>query len=439
MLFRFCLYGFLKNQRYFEPFLMLVFLQQGFSFFLIGLLYACRDLTVNLLEVPSGAIADSFGRRGSMMFSFAAYIASFAVLGFAPSAGVVWLVFVGMFLYGIGDTFRTGTHKAMIFEWLRLNGRSEERTKVYGITRSWSQIGSAVSGLIAAAFVLASGNFHYVFYFAIIPYLLNLINFAGYPKQLDGEHEKARTIGQSVERLKASLGKAIGERRLRRLMVESMGWEGFFGATKDYLQPLLQSLAVASLAFWMAGQGTEPVLSAETATPGWLNDSRKTALLIGPVYAVLFLMSAWGSRMSHRVGDWCGGVELATRPLWFVTIVIFAVITIGAWLEIAWVLVGAFVVLHVFKNIWRPILISRFDTLSEAHEGATILSLESQSQRAATMVLAPLMGLIIDHASAPSTISRFWPIGVVGGAIAITMYLSTDRHADGGVSSTEEA
>ena len=29
MLFRFSLYGFLKNQRYFEPFLVLVFLEKG--------------------------------------------------------------------------------------------------------------------------------------------------------------------------------------------------------------------------------------------------------------------------------------------------------------------------------------------------------------------------------------------------------------------------
>ena len=88
MLFRFCLYGFLKNQRYFEPFLMLVFLDQGFSFFLIGLLLACRDLTVNLLEVPSGAIADSFGRRGAMVISFVAYIISFLILATATGTAL---------------------------------------------------------------------------------------------------------------------------------------------------------------------------------------------------------------------------------------------------------------------------------------------------------------------------------------------------------------
>jgi len=216
MLFRFCLYGFLKNQRYFEPFLMLVFLDHGFCYLTIGLLLALRDLTVNVLEIPSGAIADSFGRRGSMVVSFIAYIICFLVLGMADSLG---LFFLGMFLFGIGDTFRTGTHKSMIFEWLRLQERTSERTAVYGITRSWSQIGAAISGIIAAGFVLISGNYESVFLFATIPYAINLVNLWTYPAQLDGDHEKATTLGESVRRLKVSLLKSVSQPKLRGLML----------------------------------------------------------------------------------------------------------------------------------------------------------------------------------------------------------------------------
>ena len=136
MLFRFSLYGFLKNQRYFEPFLVLIFLEKGLSFFLIGLLIGFREVAVNLLEIPSGAIADLFGRRKSMILSFVAYIASFAVFGLARNIG---LLFVAMSLFAVGEAFRTGTHKAMIFTWLRLQDRTDERTKVYGYTRSWSK------------------------------------------------------------------------------------------------------------------------------------------------------------------------------------------------------------------------------------------------------------------------------------------------------------
>ncbi len=74
MLARFCLYGFVKNQKYFEPFLFLAFLEKGLSFTQIGLLIGFREICINLLEVPSGAVADVLGRRRAMIFSHLAYI-----------------------------------------------------------------------------------------------------------------------------------------------------------------------------------------------------------------------------------------------------------------------------------------------------------------------------------------------------------------------------
>jgi MFS family permease len=84
MLFRFSLYGFLKNQQYYEPFIILAFLEKGLSFSLIGILIGFRELAKILLEIPSGAAADLYGRRRSMIISFSAYIVSF-VLRFAPA------------------------------------------------------------------------------------------------------------------------------------------------------------------------------------------------------------------------------------------------------------------------------------------------------------------------------------------------------------------
>ena len=57
MLFRFCLYGFLKNQQYYDPFLILAFLQKGLSFAAIGVLISFRAICVNLMEIPAGAVA----------------------------------------------------------------------------------------------------------------------------------------------------------------------------------------------------------------------------------------------------------------------------------------------------------------------------------------------------------------------------------------------
>ena len=117
MLFRFCLYGFLKNQRYFEAFFLLIFIQKNLSFTLIGLLIGFREIGINILEIPSGAVADVLGRRKSMIVSFFAYIFSFLLFGISHT---VWILFVAMFFYSVGEAFRTGTHKAIIFNWLLL-------------------------------------------------------------------------------------------------------------------------------------------------------------------------------------------------------------------------------------------------------------------------------------------------------------------------------
>ena len=77
--YKFCIYGFLKNLRFFEPFLILFFLEKGLSFFQIGTLYAIREITINILEIPTGIVADSLGRRRTMIFSFIAYIISFII------------------------------------------------------------------------------------------------------------------------------------------------------------------------------------------------------------------------------------------------------------------------------------------------------------------------------------------------------------------------
>ena len=71
--YKFCAYGFLKNLRFFDAFIILFFVDKGMSFLQIGILYSFKEITINILEMPTGVIADSFGRRRSMIFSFGGF------------------------------------------------------------------------------------------------------------------------------------------------------------------------------------------------------------------------------------------------------------------------------------------------------------------------------------------------------------------------------
>jgi MFS family permease len=405
MLFRFSLYGFLKNQRYFEPFLVLFLLKKGLSFFLIGLLIAFREVMINLFEIPSGAIADVWGRRMCMILSFAAYIGSFLVFGMAQHLA---LLFLAMFLFAIGEAFRTGTHKAMIFTWLRLQGRAEERTRVYGYTRSWSKFGSAASVILAAVFVIASDNYAYIFYFTIIPYLLGIVNFLGYPKELDGQTDKGASLLKIVQHLREALRASLARARLRAVISESMGFEGVFHAVKDYLQPILKATAIVALA--------RLVIFAD------LSETQQTALLVGSVYFALHVLSGVASRQAHRVEGAAGDEDAAAHVLWGVGGIVFVGIAVAAYWEFSVILIAAFVLLHVLQNFWRPIQISRLNAHSSESQGATVLSIESQARGVATMVIAPLLGLAVDWVRLHEFGGAFWPAGVLGGLVALVFF-----------------
>jgi len=423
MLKRFSLYGFLKNQQYYDYFLLLAFRQMGLSYFMIGVLIAFREIMVNIMEIPSGAIADLRGRRRSMIFSFAAYIISFATFGLTGTAAMegrlaqhtlIPFLFLAMTFFAIGDAFRTGTHKAMIFMWLYIHGRSDERTRVYGYTRSWSKIGSAVSVILACLFVFTTSNFIYVFFFAIIPYLFSIINFLGYPKELDGKIAEDLSIGKMVRHLKETLVVSVRQASLRRLILESMGFEGFFKAFKDYLQPILKAAAIPLTAFLFSGIQ--------------LTDEQKSVVLIGPVFFVLFVLSALASRNAYRLVESPGREEVTARMLWGWSVVIFLLLLPAMYYGIHWVMIAGFVVLYVIQNLWRPVLISRFDAHSDKASGATILSIESQAKSSSTMIIAPILGLAIDLARNHGIgASQFWPVGVLGLMIASGFFLTAKK------------
>ena len=398
MLFRFSAYGFLKNQQYYEPFLMLVFLEKHLSFTAIGLLYGFRELSVNVMEVPSGVVADLCGRRGSMVLSLSAYIGSFLVFGLS---GTTWHLFVAMFLFAVGEAFRTGTHKSMILEWLRVQGREGEKTKTYGYTRSWSKMGSAAAALIGPGIVLATGRFSHTFLFAIVPYVLGIINFLGYPRELEGHREAAPSAREMARHLFAAFARAFTHLRLLRVLLESMSYEGTYKVVKDYVQPVIRQMALAL-----------PVFAAMAV-------NRRTALLVPIVYVPLYVLSSVASRRSSWFADRFGGESRAARRLWLVAFMVFVPIALALWFQVLWLAAVGFVVLALVENLWRPITVTRVDNETDAKMGATMLSIESQAKSLGAMVLAPLLGLAVDRLGASPEQPALWVVGLVGVAVTL--------------------
>ena len=398
MLPRFCLYGFLKNQRFFEPFLLLALLDKGLSFFAVGLLVGFREIALAVMEIPTGAVADALGRRWAMILSHVGYVASFLTFYFAGSLPVL---FLAMFAFSIGEAFRTGTHKAIIFGWLQHEGREEEKTLVYGFTRSWSKIGSAVNALIAAGLLIWLEDYDVVFLASAVPAALNVVNFLTYPRYLDFDPTSEAERPGVLRMLLAGLRQCWTRRTLRGLLVEAAAFDGFYKVAKDYLQPLLRQTALAL-----------PLLLT------W-PDVGRTALLVGIVYAALELLSSAASRKAEAWRVFSGGEEPAAKRLWWLFGGAFACLFLT---PLGWdaVSIAGFVLAAIFYNLWRPIMVSRVASHVEGASMATVLSVESQSKTLLAAVLAPLVGLAVD-AVGPEY--RLIPIAAAGVLLGVAMGL----------------
>lgn len=376
--YKFCMYGFLKNLRFFEPFLILFLLEKEISFLQIGTLYAVREILINILEIPSGVFADVFGRKRSLMISFIFYIISFIVFFYS---NVYYLMLIAIIFYAIGDAFRTGTHKAMIFEYLRLNSWEDQRANYYGNTRSWSQVGSAISSLVAAAIVFYSGNYTSIFIYSIIPYLADFMLISSYPNALDGKTTNltSKNIKQQFLKIIRDFAFTFKHIKVLKAISNLSVHSGFHRAIKDYLQPVIQTFALSI-----------PVLF-------YFSDKQKTAVLIGLLYFMIYLLTAMASRNAGAFKDKIKSNERALNITMYIGFSMAFFSGLLFHYNFFIISIVLYVLIYIIENLRNPIGVEYVSNLFNDKVLATALSTNSQAKSLLAALMAPLLGFFADQ------------------------------------------
>jgi len=375
--YKFCLYGFLKNLKFFEPFLILFFIEKGLSFLQIGTIYAAGEITKYIFEIPTGIIADAVSRRRTMILAFIFYIISFIIYFFSTQ---YLFFFIAVIIFSFGEGFRTGTHKAMIFEYLQLKGWNDQKVHYYGHTRSWSQMGSALSSLIAASIVFFSGSYKFIFIYSTIPYLLDLLLMISYPKELDGNLVKLE--GRKISRnFKIVIKEFILSLKKKFILVGITNlsvYSGFYKAVKDYLQPVLKTFALALPIFIL------------------LEDKQRSAIVIGIVYFIIYFLTSYASRKSGNTADKFKNINL---PLNITLVVGFAMgILAGVFynLQFTFLAILFYLGIYLIENLRNPMGVSYVSEMFDQDILATALSAKSQAKTIAAAIIAPLLGYFAD-------------------------------------------
>ncbi len=371
--YKFGLYGFLKNLRFYEAFLILFFLEKGIDYLKIGLLYSVREITIVLFEIPGGLVADVLGRRKTLMASFFVYILSFVTFYFSNHFG---LMLLAMALFALADAFRSGVHKAMIFQYLTLRGRAMQKTDYYGHTRSWSQTGSAIASLVAGAMVFYYGSYRIIFAISVVPYFLDMLLIWSYPRYLDGEFstKNKKSVRKKLTEVWKAIVTSLREFSLLRILTSLSLHTGYYKAVKDYIQPVMVSLAI-----------TLPWLPL-------LREKQKSALVVGSIYFFLYLLTAQTSRSSGR---FLKKFAHFSRPmnLTMITGIVLGLIA-GVFYLLHWYALSilGFVLIMLNENLRKPIGIAFVTGTSNDKAAASVLSIQSQAQSLFAAIMALVIG-----------------------------------------------
>ncbi|WP_411157334.1 MFS transporter [Nocardia farcinica] len=147
-----------KGSREFVPLYALyalLFADHGLTTAQISSLFALWSITSFVLEVPSGAWADTVSRRGLLVLSGALVAAAFTVWTAAPS----YLGFaLGFVLWGVAGALESGTFEALIYDDLAARERAGEYARVMGYARAAAE-GAVVVAILAAAPLYAVGGY----------------------------------------------------------------------------------------------------------------------------------------------------------------------------------------------------------------------------------------------------------------------------------------
>jgi len=380
---RFKFYGFFKNLRFFEPFLLLIFLAWDVNLFQIGILIAIQEAIIFIFEVPSGLLADNRGKKTELLICFIFYIISFVFYFLGPA---YIMLIGGAIFFGLGEAFRSGTHKAMEMQWMEKEGLLEYKTFIYGTTRSYSLYGSAISSVLAIVFILNLPASRWIFIITIIPYVVDFILIASYPSYMNKhvyKGEKLSYLRELIDSFK-SLKIIFTDKRLRKGIFSSSSYNATFKSLKDYIQPIMKILIVVLLiSFSLNPQDEEFYL----------------VFILGLIYTIFYLISSISSKNAHKIQNNFKSSKSAMDWLFYFFAIIVLLQAFFIWYEIPILIIVLYLLIYVLYNARKPIGVDYLGDLMDKEQRATILSVEAQLKSILVMIFAPIFGYIAEYYS----------------------------------------
>ena len=379
------------------PVAVLLMLSRGLSLTEIGLVWSAQGFVVLALELPTGGLSDSLGRRPTLVVATVVGILSLSTLYLAHSFA---MFFAAMVLQGIYRALDSGPLESWYVDATLAADPGARIESGLGAGSAALSVAIAAGALLSGALVAlaplpAIETLALPLLVALILYVVNLVAISGLMREV-AQPRGVRAVARSVRAVPGVVRDGLGLLRSSRVLLALVMVEGLWGfamVTFEQLFPIRLSNVVGS--------------------------TDNAAAMMGPVSSAAWFASAGGAAVIATISARVGVARSAAllRILQGATIVAMGVLTgpIGV--------ITAYLACYVTHGASNPMHTTLLHRQVDGPHRTTVLSMNSMIGQPAGAIGAIVLSALADGTSLPTAM-------IVGGilcAAAAPLYLPALR------------
>jgi MFS family permease len=336
------------------PVVVLFYQDNGLSMQDIFWLKSVYSIAIVAMEVPSGYMADVWGRKKTLLFGSILGAAGFALYSFSYG---FWAFAIAETVLGIGQSFVSGADSAMLYDTLKVSGRENQYIRQEGRITSAGNFSEAFAGVCGGLLAAVSLRLPFYFQFGVSAIAIPAALFLKEPKF------HACEVARSFKSI------------LRTIH-------------QTFLHPEMRSaLLVSSLT------GTASLTFAWFVQP-YFQEAGLPVTMFGIMWTLLNLSVGLSSIFSYRAENLLG----RRNSLLVIIVGLSAGYFVAAW-KISLIGIGILFAFYLLRGMAHPILKDYLNQYTRSEVRATILSLRDFVIRINFAVIGPILGYVTDHYS----------------------------------------
>jgi len=371
---------FLSLSKLIMPFYVLYFLGIGLNFFQIAIIGSVRSIVSILFEAPTGAIADIFGRKTSVILGYLLSSLTLLLIFFAHNFYVIIIIFAFDALF---ETLVSGADRAWAVDLLE--SKQSKLVDTYFIrSRLFRNIGLIIAPILAGVVIGRMSMSYLWLFYAIGTFLSTMFLFFG--KEVNPGENLSEII-------------TVRESELKNFVDHIK--QSFHLVSKSKILPLM---FLAIFIFYFV---------EETTGLAWTPYLEKIGValpMIGYLFSAIAIIGVIIPFVTERLLKYKSKLYVL-----FFTMLVYAILLIFVgFINLYLLIILVFVLFNSAEEIFLPLEDALTNFYLESKNRATILSFKSMVESFASIIGGPVAGYLLDILSLRQAI-------VFSGAILLTI------------------